>query len=163
MGMTATAQQPVPAIVGVVDVEKVLRESKAGKSIKAQYDKQRDAFKAEVNKQLKAFRDQEKKLLAQKDKLSPEEFNKKTADLNNQGKETEATLAQRERQLDENTSKAQATIFENLRVVTRDVAAARGMTLVVTKTAALVYSPSYEITAEVLKALDAKLPSVKLQ
>jgi outer membrane protein len=156
-------QEPVPAVVGVLDVELVLRDSKAGKSIRAQYDKQRDAFKAEVNKQLKAFRDQEKKLVAQKDKLSAEEFEKKTAELNKQGKDTEKTLAQRERQLDENASKAQATIFETMRVVTRDIATARGLTLVVTKTAALVYSPSYEITAEVLKNLDAKLPSIKLQ
>lgn len=157
------AQQQAPVVVGVVDVEKVVRESKAGKSIKAELKKQQDAFEAEVAKQRKSFGVLEKKLVEQRDTLSKEEFEKKKSELNKQGGEIEKKLTDRLRGVDDKASKARNKVYDTMASITQDVAKARGLTLVVTRAAAIVYDANYEITEEVLQKLDAKLPSLKLQ
>ena len=157
------AQQQAPVVVGIVDVEKIARDSKAGKSIKAELKRQRDAFEAEVAKQQKSFDALGKKLLEQKDTLSKEDLEKKKNEINKQRSEIEKKLGDRLRTVDEKANKARNKVFDTMAQITQDVAKARGMTLVVTRAAALVYDANYEITDEVMQKLDAKLPSVKLQ
>lgn len=162
--VSAPAQsQQSAVVVGVVDTDKVDRESKAGKSIRAQFDKLKKKFEDDVNAKLKAFREEEKKLVAQRSSLSAEEFDKKKNELNKKGDEIEKSLAEKQRKLESDTAKARAKIFETMAAVVQDIAKQRGMTLVVTRAAALVYDSNYEITAEVLKGVDQKLPSLKVQ
>jgi Skp family chaperone for outer membrane proteins len=160
---TPASSQQSAVVVGVVDTDKVDRESKAGKSIRAQLEKLKKKFEDEVTAQLKSFREQEKKLVDQRSSLSAEEFEKKKNELNKKGNEIEKALAEKQRKLEVDAAKARAKIYETMAVIVQDIAKERGMTLVVTRASALVYDANYEITAEVLKKLDAKLPSLKVQ
>lgn len=162
--VSAPAQsQQAAVVVGIVDTDKVDRESKAGKSIRAQFDKLKKKFEDGVNAKLKAFREEEKKLIAQKGSLSAEEFEKKKNELNKKGDEIQKSLADQQRKLESDTAKARGKIFDTMAVVVQEVAKQHGMTLVVTRAAALVYDSNYEITDEVLKGLDKKLPSLQVQ
>lgn len=155
--------QQAAVVVGVVDTEKVDRESKAGKSIRSQFDKLKKKFEDDVNAKLKGFREEEKKLVAQRSSLSAEEFEKKKNELNKKGDEIEKSLAEKQRKLESDTGKARARIFETMAAVVQDIAKKRGMTLVVTRAAALVYDSNYDITAEVLEGVNKKLPSLNVQ
>src|SRR4030095_5696555 len=44
----AVAQSQPGIVIGVVDFDLIMKESKAGKSVKSQYDKQRSAFNADL-------------------------------------------------------------------------------------------------------------------
>lgn len=156
-------QQPTPIVVGVVDVDQIMRDSKVGKSIRSQFDQQKKAFEDEVAKQRKAYADAKQKLLDQKDKLPDDQLRKKAEELNKQADETEKKLGQRQRNLEVSANKAQNQALKTMAQIVQEMAKARGISLVVTKAATVVYDSSYEITGEVLKKLDAKLPTIKLQ
>src|SRR5262245_50892371 len=78
-----------PPVVGVVDYDLIMNESKAGKSARSQLEKQLAAYKEEFRKQRKAFDDANSKLGAQQSSLSQEELRKKIEELNAQGAKAE--------------------------------------------------------------------------
>ena len=162
VAVPAAAQQSA-VVVGVVDTDKVDRESKAGKSIRNQFEKLKKKFEDDVKAQLKSFDEQRKKLAGQQASMPPEEFENKKNELNKKGAEIEKSLAEKQRKLEVDTGKARGKIFDAMAGVVQEIAKEKGMTLIVTRSAALVYDSNYEITAEVLKRLDAKLPSLKVQ
>jgi len=155
-------QQPVPVVVGVVNADMVLQESKAGKSLKGQADQVQKAIKADYDKQQKLFDDTARKLLQQKDTLSAEDLQKKKEDLRRQGDQETKALNDRQHALDRNLSNGQQQIVQALVDVVKDVAKAHGLTLVVSKSATPYLDPSYDISPEVLQKMNTKLPSIKL-
>jgi outer membrane protein len=160
---SAIAQSRPELVVGVVDFDLILKESKAGKSVKSQYDKQRSAFDAELGQKRKAFKDQVQKLAAQKSTLSDDEFKRKRDALDAQGKATEQSLVQAKKALDSNFNKAVGQIRSALLEIIADIAKKRALTLVLNKSASVVQADAYDFTDESMKELDAKLPSVKLR
>jgi len=158
----AIAQSQPEVVLGVVDFSLIMKESKAGKSIKDQYDTQRSAFNADVERKRKAFKDQTQKLGAQKSTLSGDDFKKKVAELDAQGKAIETSLAQAKKVLDANLNKALGQIRSALLGVIADIAKKRALTLVLDKTYVILVADAYDFTDECMKGLDAKLPSVKL-
>jgi outer membrane protein len=156
-------QQPVPVVVGVVNADVIVQDSKAGKSLKAQVDQQQKAIKADYDKQQKLFDDAARKLMQQKDTLSADEFQKKRDDMKRQGDQETKALNDRQRLLDRSVTKSQEQIVQALVDVVKDVAKAHGLTLVVSRSVTPYFDASYDISAEVMQKLNAKLPSVKLQ
>ena len=60
-----------------LDVEKIMQESSAGKSIISQLEKKRETSISNLKKKEKEIFEKEKKLISQKNVLSQEEFEKK--------------------------------------------------------------------------------------
>jgi Skp family chaperone for outer membrane proteins len=157
-----SAQQP-PLVIGVVDFDLIMNESKAAKSVKSQLDKQAAEFEAEYKKQQKAYQDKERKLLEQRASLSEAEFKQKAADLNAQTDKAEEALTQKKRALDSGVKKAVGQIKKSLLEIVADIAKKRGLTMVLDKSTVPLSHTDYDFTEEAMKSLDAKLPSVKLQ
>ena len=67
-----------------LDVEKIMQESVAGKSIMSKLKKKRESSISQFKKKEKDIIDKEKKLIAQKNVLNKEEFQKKIKDLRNE-------------------------------------------------------------------------------
>jgi outer membrane protein len=156
-------QQPVPVVVGVVNADTIVQESKAGKSLKAQVDQQQKAIRADYDKQQKLFDDAARKLAAQKDTLSAEDLRNKKEDLGQQAAQATKALNDRQRVLDRSVAKSQEQIVQVLVDAVKDVAKAHGLTLVISKSVTPYLDPSYDISQEVMQKVNAKLPSVKLQ
>jgi Skp family chaperone for outer membrane proteins len=55
------------------------------------------------------------------------------------------------------------TVRDTLLKIITDIATERGATLVLSKSQVLLAANEYDVTAEALKRLDAKLPSVAVQ
>jgi Skp family chaperone for outer membrane proteins len=156
-------QQAVPVVVGVVNADTIVQESKAGKSLKSQADQQQKAIKADYDKQQKLFDDAARKLAAQKDALSADDLRNKKEDLAQQAAQATKALNDRQRLLDRSVAKSQEQIVQALVDSVKDVAKAHGLTLVISKSVTPYLDPSYDISQEVMQKVNAKLPSVKLQ
>jgi outer membrane protein len=158
----AIAQSQPEIVIGVVDFDLIMNESKAGKSIKSQYDQKKSAFDADYEQKRKAFKDDEQKLGAQRSTLSADEFGKKVDELDAKGKAIEKSLAQTKQALDANLKKAVSQIRSALLEIVADIAKKRNLTLVLNKADIILAADAYDFTDEAMKRLDAKLPSVKL-
>ena len=159
---SASAQSRPEFVVGVVDFDLIMKESKASKSVKAQYDKQRAAFKADLEQKRKAFKDETQKLGAQRGTLSDDDFKKKVAELDSKGKALENSLAQTRKALDASLTKAIGQIRSALLDIVADIAKKRALTLVLNKSNMILSADAYDFTDEAITRLNATLPSVKL-
>jgi outer membrane protein len=159
---SAVAQSQPELVLGTVDFDRIIKESKAGKSIKSQYDKQKSAFKVNLDQKRKAFSDQAQKLNAQRGTLSDDDFNTKVAELNAKGKAIEESLAQSNQALDTNFTKAVGQIRSALLEITADIAKKRALTLVLNTNDVILSADAYDFTDESMKRLNATLPSVRL-
>lgn len=160
---SALAQSQPAIVVGVVDFDLIMRESKAGKSLKGQFDKQREAFESEYQKQRDAFRDSEKKLMDQKASMAEGEFKKKVDELQAQGDKIEKSLTQRKRALETSLNKALGQVQKAALQIITEIAKKQSMTLVLNKSNIILSADAYDFTAEAMQKLDVKMPSVKLQ
>lgn len=159
---SARAQSQPPIVVGVVDFDSILQKSKSGQGLKASLKKAEEGFKAEVAKQEKAFRDAEAKLKSEQGSMSEDELKKKLTDLQADMQAANKKFQDKEQQLEARRNKALDVIRDALNDVILVIAKERGMTLVLNKFNVVFTAEDYDFTAEALKRLDAKLPSVKL-
>ncbi len=164
MGSTpAVGQSQPPIVVGVVDWDAIMRDSKAAKGIKAALDKQKAAFEADIGKQEKTLRDAEQKLGAQRASLAEEEFKAKVQDLDKQARALRQSIQQKQNQLQDSFRKSMDQVRETLLQVVADIAKARKLTLVLNKSDVVLSHNDYDFTKEAMGKLDAKLPAVSLK
>jgi len=145
----AAAAQPGGIIIGIVDDQTVIQNSKAGKALQENLNKQYTAFKAEQLQQQQAS-------------LSPEAYQKKRQELDQQVEQYRKNAQNRKDQLD----RAQAAGLKQLRdvfgKVAAEVANARGMSLVLFRSSVAVWTAAVDITPDVQKRFDQALPTVTL-
>jgi len=63
--------------VAIVDIQKIMRESSAAKSVRSQLESKQKAYQAELKKKEASMQKEEKALAGQRATLSPEAFEKK--------------------------------------------------------------------------------------
>ena len=148
--------------IAVVDVEKILNISKAGKSIQQQLRERREGHQKEFSKLEKDLNASEKKLLKEKPDLSAEAFAAKRKEFQTQLLETRKLFQKRRNSLDKGLGTAMSTLRKNIIQVTAEVADEGGYNMILTRDSVVIVEKSMEITKQVLERLDSKVSSIKL-
>ena len=162
LAQSATPAAVVQVVVGVLDVQLVLRDSKAAKSIRAGLDKQAAAYQAELAQQENSIRAADQQLQQQRATLSAQDYETKRAALGQKVESLRQTAATRNKQLQQMENGAMTQVTQALLQATAEIAKAHGITLVINKSVVVVNATNFDITQEALQKLDARLPSVKL-
>lgn len=149
--------------IAVVDVDRLLSDSKAGKSIQDQHSKKRETFKKEFSKLEEKLIAAEKQLVKDKDSLSPEEFIKKRQGFEKEFQETRRLFQKRRNALE----KGLADAFQMLRKIiiqtTADVSDEHKLDIVVTRKSVVIVDKKMDITDEVLKRMNKKISTIPLK
>ena len=156
------AEQAPPLKIAVVDVQFIMRDSKAAKTVHAEVEKQRNAYQNDLAQQENALRAADGQLNSERATLSKEAYQKKRQELDQQAAQLRKNVQTRKDELEKLFSNGIGQIRDALVQVVAEIAQAKGVTLVLYKSQVLLAANTYDITAETLKKLDAKLPSVKL-
>ena len=145
-----------------VDFKYILNESNAGK-------KAQDALKSKLNNGLKILKDkekkiqeEEKKIIQQKKLISPEEYKKKVSELR---KKVSALQNERNNLLEsisKQRSKARNELLENLNPILSDYMKKNQIRMIVDKKSILLADENLNITEEIIKLLNNKLKSLKI-
>ena len=154
---------PVPAVsaevkMGVVDLQRALNESAAGKKAKEQFkvefdrtqgllkgEKDRlDRLKDEIEKQSAVLKDEERKAKA-------EEFERKRRDLRRKLEDSDAELRKKDSELTND-------ILRQLVVVIQDIGARDGYTVILENSSSSVLygAKSIDVTDEVIRTFNAR-------
>ena len=162
-GDTATegAKLP-PAVIAVIDVQKIMNESSAAKSVKEQLAARRQSYQKEVTADEQALREEEKKLMGERKTLSEEEFAKKRQAFETKVGEAQRKIQKKTQELDAAFNQALGTIKKSLGQIVAQKAADRGATLVLDRGQTVVVESSFDITTSVLEELNKQLPQVKV-
>lgn len=149
--------------IAVLNIQEIMRESLAAKSVKETLENQQKSFQAEMTRKEQDLQAKEKKLAEQRSVLSQEEFEKRVKEFR-----TQATSAQREVQakkakLDKAFADALADIQKSVMDIVSEKAKAEGIAAVVPTSQLLYADPALDMTATVLADLNKRLPKVQVK
>jgi len=149
--------------IAVVDIQSLLKNSKAAQSIETQISAMRKSFQAEVEKEEKTLRDKEKAILAEKDKLKEEELKTKAQDFQKQVTASQKKVQDRKTTLDKAIAGALGKLRAEIVKIVAEIGEKKGLDLVLARTDVVIVDKELDITSEVLTRIDAQLPNVKVQ
>ncbi len=159
---TVRAEEIESPRIGIVDVQRVLRDAKAAKSVRPEMKKLRKAFQAQVKNQEQALRTAEQELAQQRAILSREAFSEKRRAFSEQASEAQRAVQAQRRELDKAFNATKNIILENLIQVAQNVAKARKLNIVMEKRFVFISARALDITDEVLAGLDKRLPVIAI-
>lgn len=155
--LTGQSVQAAGMKIGVVNVQKVLMSSDAGKEAQAAMEEKvkqlQDQFRQEEEALLSLQKEIEKKSSVWSDDIKQEkiiELNKKRRNL--QLKQEDANM-----ELKRLREKKYGPILKKLEQVVKDVAQKKGYTVVLPRNAVLYYSDAIDMTDDTVKALNRQL------
>jgi outer membrane protein len=149
--------------IGVVDVEVLLNESKAGKSIQEQLKAKRESFQKEFADKEKSLREDEKKIVEKKDSLSAEQFADERKKFESKLLETRKLLQTRKTSLDKGLTGSMQELRQHIMQVTAELAEAEKFQLILNRDSIVIVQKEMDITKAVLAKLDEKVTSIKLK
>jgi outer membrane protein len=156
----ANAQEiPLPKI-GIVDVQLVLRDAKAAKSIRPEFDKMRKAFQKQVSEQEQRLRQAEQELSRQRAILAPEAFTQKRRAFSEEARKAQSSVQARRRLLDKSFNDTKNIILNNLIIVAREVADDWKLNILLEKRFVFLSAKTIDVTEEVIARLDTRLPKL---
>lgn len=146
----------------VVDMDRVGADSAAGKSGQTQLKAKVDSLQARGKSLADQLRSEEEALLKarQANTMAPEAFQAKVKDLQTKQNNARTELGNRENELQRSQAAVRQQIFNAVGPIIQAVMRERGASIVLTRDAALAVAPTLDVTADVIRRLDAALPRV---
>lgn len=159
----AQAQKHPAPVIGIIDVQRLLSDSAAAKSIRPQIQRLRSDFQKEVRGRESVLRKAEQDLVGQRAILAPEAFAQRRRQFEERARKAQQEVQTRKRAID----RALATALNKIRVaflkIARDVATENKINIVLAKSAVLMSQNNLEITTETMKRLNKTLPKVQVK
>ena len=145
-----------------LDFKYILNQSDAGKKAQTYLKSKLDNGAKALKKKEKAIQEEEKKIIQQKKVISAEEYKKKVTSLR---KKVESLQKERNTLLatvSEQRSKARAELLKNLNPIIKEYMKEKNIRMVLDKKSMLLADESLDITKDIVKLLNGKLKSIKL-
>jgi outer membrane protein len=155
----ALAELPA-SVVAVVDVQFILQEAAASKSIQKQLEAQRETYQNEISKQEDRLRAVEQELNRQRSALPPDDFGQKRREFEQQVADVQRTVQARKRVLDQAFNESMTKVRDTVLQTVTEVAGEQKATLVLAKQQVVLAEKSLDLTSAVLERVNKKLPSV---
>jgi outer membrane protein len=145
-----------------IDFKYILNQSDAGKKAQDQLKKKLENGIQKLEKNRKDLQNEEKKLIQQKKIISPEEYKKKVTELRNKVN----NLTKERNSLLENVAsqrtKARSELLKNLNPIVEIFMKEKNIKMIIDKKSVLLADASLDVTKEIIKILNSKLKSIKL-
>jgi outer membrane protein len=160
--LAARAQQVAPPVIVTVDVQQILRDSLVAKDVQAQMDQRTERYTKEVSDQESELQKTQDELEQQRTKLAPDAFNARMRDFQQHYDALDNRVQVTRQALQQSYNDAMTKVENTALQLIADIAAERKANLVVAKAAVLFEAQDLDITQEVIRRLDAKLPQIQL-
>ena len=149
--------------VAVVNLQKIMKESKAANAIRSQVQEKQKSFQAELDKKEKQLQKEDQELAKQRNVLSQEAFKQKYQEFREKAAAAQKEVRVKRASLDQGLAKALKTIQDKVRDIVEDVCKEQDFDLAVSGNQVLYTTDSQNITETVLKRLDSELPNINVQ
>ena len=165
-GAGATQTEAAPPAAGqgiriaVIDMQKIMSDSKAVQSIQRQIDEQRKQYQSDLQRRERELREANEALARERNVLSQDAFRQKRRRLEEQVTELQREIQRSKRQLDRNYSQAMRQVQDRLVQIVRDLASRQDIDMVLGKATVVIVRPRLDLTDRALKRLNAELSSV---
>ena len=158
----AAAQSETGPDIAVIDIQRLLRKAKAAVDFTNQIERQRQLFREQISEREKELRAADQELARQRTKLPAEAFAEKRREFEVRLVEVQREAQTRMRELDQVRADGRRQVQRAITNIVAEIARERGIGLVIAQQGQIVLVKSaLDITEEVLKRLNEKLPQVE--
>ena len=152
---------PTPAaIIGVLSPQDVLRVSSAFQHASKELGARRNRLNEDAQKEQNALRDMAQAFASDRPKLTPEQIRAREREYETRVYESRRKLSERDRIIQEAGQYVMAQINQVVEVVAQQVAASRGVNVVLNKLQVLGTTADFDLTPQVAEVVNAVLPNV---
>jgi Skp family chaperone for outer membrane proteins len=148
--------------VAVIDIKKVMADSKAAISARGQLEAKQKEFQTQVSATEAKLQKNDQELAKQRNLLSAEAFKTKLDEFRQQAASAQKDVQTKQMQLRRAFEESIATIQERMSAIVKAVATEKNYDLVMPANGLLYSKDEMNITSEVLSRLDKELPSMKV-
>ena len=156
------AQSLPPAVVAVMDSQRILRDAKAGQSVANQIKAFIDSFQGVVKREEEALRQRQADLRKQSAILAPEALEQRRLELQKNYNDAQRMVQDRRLAIDKSRQQALEVIKAQILEIIEELQKERKFNLVLDRSAYSWVSKDLDITQEIVRRLDKRLPSVKV-
>ncbi|MCE7886026.1 MAG: OmpH family outer membrane protein [Alphaproteobacteria bacterium PRO2] len=163
MFVPAVSMAADPTAVAVVDVQKLLKDSKAGMNVQQQLEAHKTKFLTEIAQQEQKLREDEKALSEQRSSLQADEFAKKAKAFESELTESRRIAQERKKALEDAASKSMGKLRDEILKIVQQIADEKGYGLVINRQNVIISSKGMDITEETLARLDKAVSKIALE
>jgi len=145
-----------------LDFKYVLNNSTAGKKAQTFLKTKLDKGIKNLQEKEKKILSEEKKIIEQKKILSPEDYKNKVNDLRSKVSSLQKERSSLLNNVAKQRTKAKNELLKNLNPIIKEYMKEKNIRMVIDKKSLLLADENLEITDEIIKRLDKKLKSIKL-
>ena len=145
-----------------LDVEKIMQESIAGKSIISQLKKKREASISKLKKKEKEIIEKEKKLISQKNVLSKEEFESKLKELRSDVSNYQKDRNKSSNEIKKSRVNASTKLISKLTPILEEYSKKNSIRIIVQKKNIVMGKKEDDITKDILELINQKVKSIKI-
>lgn len=172
LALPAVAADPAPAVlapageklatpvIAVVDVQKIMQESEAAKSVQTVIESRRDEYQKEIGGLEEKLRSAEQELRKQQTVLSPDALANKRKGFEKQVADVQRTVQARKRALDAGLNEAMGAVQKAMLDIIADVSREKGANVVLARHQFVIIDTKLDVTDTVMQRLNARLPKV---
>ena len=145
-----------------LDVERIMQQSTAGKSIIAQLKKKRELSISKFKKKEKEILDKEKKLIAQKNVLSKEDFESKIIELRKDISKYQKDRNKTLNGLTKSRVKASTKLINKLTPILEEYSKKKSIRIIVQKKNIVMGKKEDDITNDILELVNKSVKNIKI-
>jgi Skp family chaperone for outer membrane proteins len=150
-----------PPTVAVVDMQRVLLESAAGRSIQSQLEVERRKIRDQVSKLDEELKSTENEIKRQRSVMSPDAVNEQVQSFQRKQADAQRVVQERQEAFSKGQNDAVSVVGDNMKDIVQQLSTERHIGLIVRKEVVLSMSDkNMDITDDVIQRLNTKLPSV---
>jgi len=148
------------AVVAILDMPRILRDSKAAATLREEIDKRRLAHQTTLGEQENGLQTVDQALVRQRAVLSAETFAAKRKELQEHANRLQQEFVSHQKEMEELFGRGIGQVRKALAEVVKEIADERGISVILLKATTVLANRELDITEEVLRHLDERLPSV---
>ena len=145
-----------------IDLEYILKNSLAAKGVLSELNNNKKSYQLEIEQKNKSLEKEYNNLKKQASVLSEEVIKSKEKKLMNNIQKLEQSVQKKQKKLQSDYLKTLAIIEQEIIAIVKKLAQKNSYNMVITKSNLLYYDDNLNISDQVVKILNKKLPKIKL-
>ena len=151
-----------PAVIAVVNTQRILTQAKAAVAIRTQIEQMRAQAQGQITRNEEGLRAEEQELARQRSVLSPQAFQERERAFRVRVGQMQEQVQTLQRDLENAYNNAMVEVRQAMGPIFVEATRTRGVNLILDNNQVVFGERSLEITDEIIARLDAALPSVRV-
>jgi outer membrane protein len=149
--------------IGILDVEKIVKESKAMRYIQSKVSKKQDYYQKEVTEKQNKLESEQKRIEGKKNVLSKEAFAKEVESFEKRVDDLKTFVDRRQNKLKKASLDAMSKVNDEIKDIITEISKEKSLDVIIPATQALYYKDELDISDEVLKRLNKEMTKVRVR